>query len=471
VSDPGNESELWRRCFVGIDTDDDLRERTTRRIGPLDALFRDSPVVAVERLREAWNNIYVPNNAHLAVMRQVVERAKFLASRRIPTAQAYESAVYSRQPVLLSDLEIWGLTGLAGIGKTSLMRALARTLTLTSDTPLTPRVQVPLRPAIYLTIRSQRSSSPVLRSLANPVFAAGRKNIPPKELADHLRQWLYTQGTQLLIVDELQFMTRGDSSSTLIANLVAELNELGPAVIYVFNYSLGHKLLKRGQEDKDRLLAKTLVLKTSRESDTEWVLQVAAHIAVAPELLNIDAERDAAELHRLTAGICRLLGLLLLEACRITWVNTVGHRVTMAVIRAAYASSAYSSQRADVETLRSLSINSRLREKRKDLVCPFAEISSPETDVSKSPSVAEPLAPAAVHVMESALSTGAQRVLKELRAQANEVSSGERNAATVTKLPRRPAVTTAALLEGAKFLSGAGSTQDQTIPPQLGKGD
>nr|WP_267876830.1 ATP-binding protein [Massilia aquatica] len=401
----------------------------------------------------------------------MVERVRHLAARRLPTPRAYEQAIYSRQPVILADQEIWGLTGLAGVGKSSAMRALERALSPVPGVCLTSSVQVPMRPVIHLTIRSQRSSGPVLRSLANPVFVAGRQNLPPAELAEHLRQWLYTQGTQLLIVDELQSMTRGESSSTLIANLVAELNELGPAVVYVFNYSLGHKLLTRNQEDKDRLLAKTLILKPSHGSSQEWILQVDEHVMVAPHLLDIEGERDAPELHRLTGGLCRLLGLLLLEACRISWPAKLGRRVTMADVRAAYGSSAYASQRADIEDLRSLSVSSRLRDRRKDLLCPFPDLASREAETSRSLLDADSPAPAAIRVMESALNHGARHVLQELRAQAHEVSSGERKAATVTKLTRRPALTAEALLTGAKFLSGSGSTKEQIPPTKVGTED
>lgn len=166
-----------------------------------------------------------------------------------------------------------------------------------------------------------------------------------------------------------------------------------------------------------------------------------------------------------------MLGLLLLEACRNSRLPKVGRRVTMADVRAAYTSSAYASQRADIEDLRSLPVNSRLRDKRKDLLCPFPDLSSLEADANSSPSATDLPAPAAIHVMESALNHGARHVLKELRAQADDVSSGERKAATVTKLTRRPALTAEALLAGAKLLSGSGSSKEQILPTEVGTED
>lgn len=328
----------WEVWFEGLSSDTELRRRVTLRPDPLTALHRESPVAACEQLREAWRNTYTPSDEHLAVIRQLLERAQFNAARRIVTAQTFETAIYSQSPIVPQDQEIWGLCGLAGVGKTAAVKAVVRAITPDAQAPMSPSVPVAPRPAVHATIRSQHSASSVLQSLANPLFTAGRKNFKPVEMANHLRQWLYAQGTQLLLVDELQSMTRSEHSSTLIANLLTELNELGPSLVYIFNYSLGHKLLRRPQEDKDRLLVKTLVLNPLANTDPHWHWVVSEHTRVAPELFDIDAGRDAPELHRLTAGLHRLLGDLLLQACRMAWPLKVARSVSMTDIRAAYRS-------------------------------------------------------------------------------------------------------------------------------------
>lgn len=447
----------WDAWFEGLASDTELRRCVTLRPDPLTDLHSGSPVAACEQLRDAWRNTYTPSDEHLAVIRQLLERARLNAARRIVTAQAFETAIYSQSPVIPQDQEIWGLCGLAGVGKTAAVKAVVRALTPAAQALISPSVLVAPRPAIHATIRAQHAASSVLQSLANPLFTTGRKSVRPAEMANHLRQWLYNQATQLLLVDELQSMTRSEQSSTLIANLLTELNELGPSLVYIFNYSLGHKLLRRPQEDKDRLLVKTLVLNPLASTDPHWHRVVSEHTRIAPKLFNIDAERDAPELYRLTAGLHRLLGDLLLHACHIAWPSTVARSVSMADVRAAYRSGLYASHRDDVEALQSLAFNGRLRESRKDLVCPFAD-GAGDRGLAETPTrrTAHPLTPtpAAVHMFKSALTMEERSVLAALRGDAaNKPTGAAARSATVTRLPRQKRPTAETLLAGARLLT------------------
>jgi hypothetical protein len=174
-------------------------------------------------------------------------------------------------------------------------------------------------------------------------------------------------------------------------------------------------------------------------------------VRVAPEHFDISPEDHSEELHRLTGGLYRLLCLLLLEACRTAWPTKVQRRVSIADVRRAYQSSAYASQRVDVETLQSIDVNARDRSRRLDLVCPFQDLTTrddtPAVDRTTGP------APAALHAVESALTVDEHRVLKELRNGADRATREGRKSATVTTLPRRSPLTAQALLAGEKLLS------------------
>lgn len=444
--------------FHGLETDAGLRERMTLRVDPPAGLKQDTPVIACERLRDAWKRTYIPCDAHLAELRKLVDRAKLNFERRIPSACAYETAIYSRAPIVPEEQEIWGITGLAGVGKSSAMKAVRRAIQPPARDGIGSAVLAPLEPVVHLTIRAERSSGPLLQSLANPVFVGGRRNIRLPELAQHLREWFYVKGTQLLLADELQSMTRDKQATTLIANLICDLNELGPAVVYIFNFSLGHKLRLRQQEDKDRLLAHCLTLEPPAPDDMHWKAAVAEYVRQASGLIELDHERDSAELHRLTGGLYRLLSLLLLEACRNTWSGKVSRPVTMDAVRAAFQAAAYSSQREDVEALAAIGFSAGLRARRSDLVSPFP--GSPVVRNGARPPRQEPSMPpplAAVRLMESALRVDERRVVAQLRAVADPSEQEEAKAsATVTKLVRRPALSVDALLAGARALS-AGS--------------
>lgn len=454
MSESTQQAHPWLAWFDGLATSQDLRNRVTLRVEALEGLGSDSPVAACERLRNAWKKTYIPSTEHLVVIRQLVERVRICAEARLPSVSTYEASIYSRKPILLPEQEVWGLTGLAGCGKTAAMTALHRVFQQGVQSGLSQSVQAPIQPVIHITMQAQRSANPVLRTLANPMLTTGRKAIHTPELVEHLRQWLYIQGTQLLLVDELQSLTRGENSTTLIANLLTELNNLGLAVVYIFNYSLGHKLMQRPQEDKDRLLAKGISMTPPRVEDPTWEPVVAEYVRLASGWINIDANRDAAELHRLTAGLYRLLGFLLLGACRIAWTSTVSRPATMVDVRAAYQSGAYASQRNDVEALRSLYFSEQITGKRRnDLRCPFPDHTPPPSanaDATPREQVVIPPA-AAVHLMETSLNVPERRVLAELRAQSTLPSTAKASA-TVTQLPVRKAVSAQALLAGAKLL-------------------
>ena len=441
----------WTPWFDGLETDAGLLARVARRPAPLSRLHDKSPTAACDELRTAWMQIYLPCAQHLAVLRKLIDRAEKNAMKRLPCGRAFEEAVYARTPVTLENQEIWGLTGLAGVGKSSLQQALVRALSPPEGFFLTPSVQVTSRPVMHLTMTAQRSIHPILRQLASPVFVGNRTNISPDELTRHLRERLFVQGGLLLTVDELQSMTRSEGATTLISNLLTELNVLGPNVVYCFNYSLGHKLLHRPQEDKDRLLVNCLRLDPPASRDPHWQKVVAEYLRLAPEHFDISPEDHSEELHRLTGGLYRLLCLLLLEACRTAWPTKVQRRVSMADVRRAFRSSAYASQRVDVETLQSIDVNRRDRSRRPDLVCPFQDLTTlddtPAVDGTKGP------AAAAVHAVESALSVDEQRVLKDLRSGADRATREGRKSATVTTLPRRSPLTAQALLAGEKLLS------------------
>jgi energy-coupling factor transporter ATP-binding protein EcfA2 len=453
----------WDVWFAGLDSDESLRAKVTLRAEQGLSLVGKSPTIACDELRSAWKQIYLPCNQHLGVLRKLVDRARGNASHRFSCVKTYEDAIYARSPLLTVEPEIWGLTGLAGVGKSSLILALDRALQPPEGFCLTPSVPACSRPVVPLILTAERSSQAVLCRLANPVFVGGRTNISPSGLVQHLREWLFAQGTLLVPVDELQSLTRSEGATTLIANLLTELNELGPYLVYCFNYSLGHKLLKRPQEDKDRLFANCLLLDVPSLGESNWRDVIAEYVRVAPGHFELVPDRDGPELYRLTGGLYRLLRILLLESCRQAWPSSVTRRVSMAEVRRAFQSTAFTSQRADVEALQSINFSARERARHRGLVCPFTDASlSPGGAVEgkpiSGPRAATTLtvpAAAAKHVVESALTLEEKGVLAALRCAAGQAASTGRKAATVTRLPRSGPISAEALMAGADLLSPA----------------
>jgi hypothetical protein len=335
------------------------------------------------------------------------------------------------------------------------MSALARLLAppASSATSL-PGVLIQARPVLHIKLRSAITASALFRSLANPLFTAGRTNIKPEELRSNVWQWLNAQSVLLIVLDELQFLSRSDGASVNVANLIAEFLELGIPLSYVCNYSLGHKLKARHQEDTDRLLLHPDLVGTP--SDEHWAKVVAEFLNVCPELFEIDAKLHAAEFGRLTAKLYRLLGTLLGEACRLAWANGIIRPVTMADVRAAVGSRGYARPRETVEDLKLLPFSVAVRKRRRDLVCPFEDLTSalPADRTSSPKETMRPnQSPAAVHQYESAIHAPGRQLLRDLNRPAANSGEGESKGASVTRQRRKGPVTAEDLLAGAKRLS------------------
>lgn len=416
---------------------------------------------AVEKLWSAWSRIFLPSEQHLDLGIKFLARARSFHFKRYADGRAYERSRYEGIDAMgLTPHELWCLTGLAGVTKTSFLAALQRACIVLSGgmdalRPTAMGVNSPICPVLHLRIQPKQKPDEVLRALANPIFVAGRSNIKWPDLVSHLKDWMHARMASLILVDELQFLSRSESASTLIANFIAQVADIGLPTIYCCNYSSVHKLKARPQEDKDRLLTHPFVMQQPIEGDSHWTAVVSEFKAVVPDLIDIDPHRDAAELYRLCGGLCRLLRLLLVAACRVAWPDTVCRKVTMADVRAAYLSRFYSSQRKDVEDLKALMFSAETRKRRRDLVCPFEDLTLPAqpSTASTMPSIGKkPLHPALAYQIESSISAGGREVLAELRAAADTVASGRKASAKVTRLPRQPKVTAEALLKGMQTI-------------------
>lgn len=103
---------------------------------------------------------------------------------------------------------------------------------------------------------------------------------------------------------------------------------------------------------------------------------------MAPDTLQFDPRGDGDEIHRLTAGLKRLVIALISIAYRAA--RALGQKkVGMVDLRNAYKSVEYTVYREDVEALTRLAIQRRAPG-RKDLVCPFPnEVRKPNVVIAE----------------------------------------------------------------------------------------
>lgn len=445
----------WLHWFDRLDTDDAIRKAACRPATPV-AHLRAMPVENACRALDAeWREVFVPGPRHIEVLRMLVDQAKEYSLSVYPTLRDYNRQRSGEIATAREHQPIRCLTGLAGVSKSSLMQALVRICQVTPESQfVTDWQRLTVHPVRRISVQAHLSVRALLKSLSNPVAVAGRSMGDVSVLLAHVRDWFQATGTALLIVDEMQFYTQSGTASTKTAQLIMTLASPGIPLVYVANYSLVKKLLERPHEEKDRLLGHPIVLEPPDADSAAWCAVVGEYLDVAPEQFRLDASAHAQELHRLTAGLFRILRQLLLEAYRVA-VARGAQAVTMDDVRRAYRSGAFSSHRKDVEDLASLAVSGLLAHQRADLVCPFAPVQALQrtSHDGRATANAEAGTVPPVAMLESTLSVDAQKTLRVLR-QAADNPLQPTDAAKVTPLPRRSSVSAQSLRDGAQLLRG-----------------
>jgi hypothetical protein len=173
--------------------------------------------------------------------------------------------------------------------------------------------------------------------------------------------------------DELQFSTRSREANALLAKLIAFLAAFGIPVVYFCNYSAGHRLKMRPQEDRTRLLHDPIIILPDPPDEPSYVELLGDYLVVFDGMLDIVPARDALEFHAMTFGLKRSAKRLLVTGYRIARERTgkkAGKvRVGMTDLRQAYMSLSYEDDRKTIEACQALLVG--IDSKREDLVCPF----------------------------------------------------------------------------------------------------
>ncbi|MEW8143408.1 MAG: ATP-binding protein [Candidatus Thiodiazotropha endolucinida] len=416
----------------------------------------------VKKVKKLLDQVYVPTDSGCAFILYAIEIITAFMNGRYPDIRTYISQVNNGfEPT--EGTSFICLTGPAGGGKSALISALQRVLPPPTTVFLSPEHRrVPIQRLRRVQVGGKDSNSQILKMLANPTYVAGRGRVSEADAVKHLIQWLYVCGTGGLAIDEMQFLTQGANSNTRVAKLLMSVGFPEVPVIYVVNYSLGHKLKKRPQEERQRLLADPNVLEPDGPRSASWQALIREYVHTLPDLLSVDPVGDAEEIFRMTAGLPRVLRLLIITAMRQLGRKT-DLLITVDTLRYAYRSRSFDVHRADVEAMLSLSVSDLLASRRLDLVCPFKgtrtdqEGSSTEKQLnltgqkySNEESLMDEEVPlSAQRNLESTLSPNARKTVRNLRKSQAAVTSRKRKEADVRSIRKKRQITEADLYAGA----------------------
>lgn len=343
-----------------------VRKTITVRPEPVSSLDNVEPVIGAEILFETLNRIFLPNPFSLQFIHEMANRAFMHHCLVFSSEVEHRSRIYT--PPKLEVFPIC-LTGLAGVGKSRTIEALRKVMPPPSELHSAYFDGVlELESYWYASAEGKASGKSLLADFlfAGPERQSGNFNKLMLECQRRANRDLVT----LLLLDETQHINLGLGTAK-IATILLALRGIGPPSVYVANYSLVHKLFKRNNEDKQRLLAEPRIMLPDEYNSKEWNAYVAECLRVSGDHIRTRGSDFAAELYRCTLGIKRL-AVLLLKQAYLEARNAGRKWIELQDLSRAYCSTAFTVNARDVQNLNKLALGDRkVKKSNPDLWCPF----------------------------------------------------------------------------------------------------
>lgn len=378
----------WTARFVSL-LDPDVIRRLTRLVPEPFTNLDELPLeVACKAIAGAFKELFIPTTQTISILADLVGIALAHSQATYPNAQTFMKGVYAKESPVPDLSVIVCFTGLAGVGKSHVVKALARLLGEAGRVLADPdHSKFLLLSAWFLNVREKTTAAKMFLALlgqedteadalsgleasSSEGSRIGKKRKERHDITPLLKSCrfrAFRDGVSLLPVDEFQFATRSERAHALVTSMLFHLAAIGPPLIFVANYSLGHRLMNRPQEDLQRLLERRIILLPDPATSVDWLDTVRACRNIAPEVFVFNPDEIAEDLHGWTAGLKRLLGRLLIIAYR--RARATGKCVGLAEIEWAYHSSDYGVDRNDVNIIHQQNVTNVMA--RKDLWCPF----------------------------------------------------------------------------------------------------
>lgn len=352
----------WVERFIPLHNRDEIR----RKVEVKPRLFADyeqlSPVEATKEVENRFKEAFFPSRQCIDILHEWIGLALAHCRSHYHGQREFLLTLYEKD-VHLPDFNFpMCLTGLAGSGKSQLLKALDRLMPGRASLTGIEGTKFKLESHRVLTVKVKGAASVILESLTGQSGGI-------HELTNVARKQAYRNGWGFLGIDEFQFLTQSNKANAKLTQVLMTVCYLGVPVVYVANYSMLHKLIRRNQEDRQRLLGNVWGLFPESPNSRDWVSLLEWHKSIAPDVFAFDAVADAYAIHQLTGGLNRAENKLLAVAFRRALES--GRAVGLPELETAYKSREYAAYRTDIELLSKLPFSTVLQKANKDLWCPF----------------------------------------------------------------------------------------------------
>ena len=352
----------WSHHLASLLDEKLLKERAAQTVLALDGLADLTVEQASMRVDLALRTVFYPTAQCISVLKRLIGVAHAHCMSVYPDTKTFLTGVYSSKSPLPEFAMPICLTGLAGVGKTELLRALRRLLDSDDMIPIDGPQSFPINRTWHVTVLARSTPKDVLRTLSQSEGS-------PSALVEKCRKLAYRDGASLLMADEFQFATGSESANARVSQMLLSLGYIGIPFIFAANYSLIRRLQRRPGEEQQRLLSIPIVLLPEHPDSADWQNTLKAQRDIAPEYFIFDPVKDAVALHAYTAGRKRAMARLLLLSFR--FEHSRRGKVDCNALRRAYHSTEYAGYREETDLLVAQTIQKRPTHGRNDLWCPF----------------------------------------------------------------------------------------------------
>ncbi|MCI2811002.1 hypothetical protein [Eoetvoesiella caeni] len=335
--------------FDGLDCATTIRDRVTTLPPALD--LASVPEYMIEtRVRDTLSELYLPTSYDILLLQDLVRMAKAHCESAYRSDALYLAGLYTPYQDYVAEPKLpVCLTGLAGVGKSSVLRAMRRLLGGPVELPL-DEVHGPVSTLSHwhVQVQARATASALLGSLVRTELNGASDR--PGLVIPLSAKTAFKRGVSLFFLDELQFLTQSASANTAVTKLLYQLVSIGVPTVFVANYSLCRLLQNRPEQDRQRLLAKPFVLPTSTPDSADWLGYLGAVQRTLRPSLSLDLQAEQTTLFQLTAGLKRLLVHLLTRAFFLARQKGQ-HRLELSHISSAYDDTEYSTSRRQAEAI------------------------------------------------------------------------------------------------------------------------